>query len=215
MSLFCYYGRTCNEFDAALVLGCGVNEDGSLPDDPKGSVGIVAELYQSGRVSLIIFTGSLSYKAKFTPPRSESEAMYAYAQEIGLPAGLLLIENESKDTLGNTYFTKVRYLIPKNLRRLAVILGPNHSLERVKYIFNKVLASQYEVAFIEQNANREAEAGREDGSLMILKEWLDGIPDGDHEAAYQVMLAKHPGYSPHPAQAWKDLRELAEKLGIK
>lgn len=215
MSLFCYYERMSNEFDVAVVLGCGVNEDGSLSDDPMGSVNLASQLYRSGRIPLIIFSGNLSYKAKFTPPRSEAEAMYAYAQEIGLPANSLLVENESKDTLGNAYFTKVRYLIPKKLGHLAVILGPNHSLERVKYIFNKVLGSQYEITFMEQNANREGEVEREDGSHTILKEWLGSIPDGDHEAVYRVMLAKHPGYSPYPDQAWKDLRELAKRLGIR
>lgn len=190
-----------NKFDVVLVLGCGINNDGSLPDDPKRSVDIAARLYESGRTPLIILSGGLSYKADFTPPHGESEAMYVYAQNIGLTADALFVENESKDTLGNAYFAKIRYLMPKSLRRLAVILGPNHSLKRVKYIFDKVLGDEYEVEFIEQNANRNGEAEREDGSLKILNEWLHGIPDGDHKSVHRLMLAKHPGYSPNPDQA--------------
>lgn len=94
------------EFDAVIVLGCGINEDGSLPDDPRESVDIAAGLYESGRTPTVIFSGSLSYKADFKPPRSESDAMFAYAQEIGLPDESLLKENESKNTLGNAYYTK-------------------------------------------------------------------------------------------------------------
>jgi uncharacterized SAM-binding protein YcdF (DUF218 family) len=195
------------KFDAAIVLACGIKEDGSLPDDPKASVDIAADLYNSGRTKLIIFSGNLSYKADFKPPLSESDAMSEYAQGIGLPRDCLLTENESKDTLGNAYFTKVRYLIPGHLGKLAVILGPNHSLERVKYIFDKVLGDGYETTFYEHNANREGEVAREGKSLEVLKEWIDKIPNGDHEAIHRAMLAKHPGYSPNPDDAWKNLNQ--------
>jgi uncharacterized SAM-binding protein YcdF (DUF218 family) len=184
------------EFDAAIVLGCGINKDGTLSDDSKESTGIATELYELQRTPLIIFSGDISYKAGFVPPHGESAAMQAFAQELGLPPDPLLQENESKDTLGNAYFTKVRYLIPRHLQHLAVVPGPDHSLERLQYIFGKILGSQYTVTFFEHNANRTQEAEREKRSLNILKEWFDSIPAGDHEAIYRVMLDKHPGYRP-------------------
>jgi uncharacterized SAM-binding protein YcdF (DUF218 family) len=199
------------EFDAAIVLACGINRDGSLPDDPKESVDIASHLYTSGRTPLIIFSGNLSYKADFIPPQSEADAMVKYAQEIGLPGECLLKESESKDTLGNAYFTKVHYLISRHLGRLSVILGPNHSLRRVKFIFDKVLGDQYDTTFFEHNANRDGETEREEKSLDILKEWLSKIPNGDHEAVHQVMLAKHPGYSSSPDKAWKNLNKRLQK----
>lgn len=197
-------------FDSVIVLACGINEDGSLSSDPKASVDIAADLYETNQTKHIIFSGNLSYKADITPPRSESDAMIAYAQEIGLPSDSLFQENESKDTLGNAYFTKVQYLIPMRLRKLAVILGPNHSLERVKYIFDKVLGGGYDVTFFEHNANQEGQPEREKKSLDVLKEWLDRVPNGNHEAVYQIMLAKHPGYSADPEKAWKNLKGLRE-----
>ena len=199
------------EFDAAIVLACGINQDGSLPDDPKESVDIAAGLYTSGQTPQIIFSGNLSYKAEFTPPCSESDAMYAYALDLGLPQNILLQENESKDTLGNAYFTKVHHLIPRHLGKLAIVLGPNHSLERVKYIFDKVLGDGYRTTFIEHSANRNGEAEREDKSLSILKEWLDDVRNGNHKAVLQVMLAKHPGYRADSEVAWQDLNQRTQK----
>ena len=137
--------------------------------------------------------------------------MAIYAKEIGIPDDCLLKENESKATLGNAYFTKVDYLIPKHLGRLAVILGPNHSLQRVKYIFDKVLGDEYDTTFFEHNADREGETEREQKSLNILMDWLAEISNGDHESVHRVMLAKHPGYSPNPYQAWKDLNKRLEE----
>lgn len=98
-----------------------------------------------------------------------------------------------------------------NLYRLAVILGPNHSLEWVQYIFDKVLGNKYRTTFFEHNANREGENEREKKSLAVLKEWLDEIPEGDHEAVHQIMLAKHSGYSPNPEEARKNLNKKLEK----
>lgn len=182
------------EFDAALVLACGINEDGSLPADPKESVDIAKSLYDSARTPLVIFSGNISYKATSTPPRSESTAMREYAQETGLPIDCLLQEDVSKDTLGNVYFTKVSLLIPRKLGRLAVVLGPNHSRKRVQYILDKVLGSQYQTTLFEHSANRAQETEREKKSLNILRQWFDQVPNGDHEAVYQIMLDRHPGY---------------------
>jgi hypothetical protein len=201
------------EFDAVLVLGCGIHDDGSLPDGPKESVDSAAELYNAGKAPRIILAGNVSYKSTFTPPVSESEAMYAYARMIGLPDSALYIENESKDTLGNAYFTKIRYLMPQHMRRLAVMLGPNHSVERVRYIFRKVLGDQFDTTFIEHSAKRAAETKRENGSLKLIKIWLDGIVDGDHEAIWRIMRAKHPGYSANPDEAWRKIYALAKGQG--
>lgn len=202
------------DYDAVVILACGINEDGTLPDDPKASVGIGADLYNVGKTPLLIMSGNLSYKANFRPPISESEAMYAYAQEVGIPAEALLVENDSKDTLGNAYFTKVNFLIPRNLDRIAVVLGPNHSLERVQYIFDKVLGDKFTATYLEHNTHRIEGAEREKWSLTILKEWLNSIPDGDHDAVYQAMLEKHPGYSPNPEKAWRELNQRMDELQL-
>jgi uncharacterized SAM-binding protein YcdF (DUF218 family) len=139
-------------------------------------------------------SGHLSYKAEFTPPQSESQAMRTYALESGLPADAVLVEDESKDTLGNAYFTKVRIVVPRQLGRLAVIMSPNHSRERVEYIFRKVFGQSYDISYVGHDIIREEEADREQQSLDIVRSWLDEVADGDHDSVYQVMRTKHPGY---------------------
>ncbi len=200
------------EFDAIVVLACGIDEDGQLHEDPKESVDLAVQIYKEGRAPLIIFSGSLSYKATFTPPLNEAQAMKAYAADQGIPAKDMLIEDDSKDTLGNAYFTKKKYLVPKNLKYIIVILGPNHSLERVKYIFDKVLGGAYETSFLEHYANRPGESEREHRSLAILRQWLDTISDGDDKAIYNLMKSKHPAYSPNPEVAEDELKKLLNKL---
>lgn len=197
-------------FDALLVLGCGIDESGELIDDARLSVKIAAKLFKQQVAPLIIFTGNYSYKANFVPRISESQAMKDDAITLGIPAEKIHIETESKDTLGNAYFTKVNLLEPLALRRIAILRGPNQSEERVRYIFDKVLGQQYDYELVDRDENRPEEQKRERKSLVVVRNWLKDVEDGDEGAVYKVMCARHPAYSTEPGTDEALRRELDE-----
>ena len=74
---------------------------------------------------------------KQIPSRFEAEAMKEYAISEGVPTDLILIEQESKDTLGNAYFTKVNILEPNNWKNVLVITSDFH-LERTKWSYPQI-----------------------------------------------------------------------------
>lgn len=181
--------------NAIVVLGCGIDSMGNLGPDAKNSVHLAKRALDETPNSCLIMTGSVSYKATFKPSISEAQAMKEYAVTLGIPSNIIFVETESKDTLGNFYFTKLNLLMPLNIHTTIIVRGPNQSDERIEYLAKKVLGDTYSFKIVRPDINRPEEQDREEQSLAIATEWLDPIADGDMPAIYQLMRSKHPGYN--------------------
>ena len=180
---------------AIVILGCGIDAAGSIGSDAEHSVRLGVDVLAQRSDACLIMTGRVSYKATFEPSISEAQAMKEYAVKLGVPGNRIFVETESKDTLGNLFFTKQNLLVPLRISDITIVRGPNQSTERIEYLVRKVLGPDYTYRLIEPDIQRPAERAREQKSLSIAKRWLDPIDDGDMGAIYALMRAKHPGYN--------------------
>ncbi len=179
---------------AVVVLGCGVDAKGNLSEDAINSVRLGVEALEDSSTCLIM-SGDVSYKATFKPSISEAQAMKDYVVSLGIGINRVFVETESKDSLGNLFFTKQNLLIPLGITSLSIVRGPNQSSKRIDYLATKILGGKYNFKIIEPPVERPAEQEREQKSLKLAKEWLDSIPNGDMGAIYDLMRRKHPGYN--------------------
>ena len=92
--------------DAIVALGRGVRADGSLGLIARGRVDRALELFNRGVAPRIIFSGRSSLMSEGLPIVTEASAMAAYAMSRGLPPSASLVEEESRDTIGNAYFVR-------------------------------------------------------------------------------------------------------------
>lgn len=180
---------------AVIVLGCGIDAEGRLGDDPIGAVRLGIEAVGSATETCLIMSGCVSYKATFRLSVSEAQAMKDYAVTLGFPAERVFVETESKDTIGNLVFTKQNLLQPLQIRDVVIVRGPNQSTERISYLAQKVFGGDLSFRIIEPDSDRPDEQQRERRSLELARQWLDPIPDGDDRAIYALMRARHPGYN--------------------
>lgn len=193
------------KYDALIVLAGGVNEDMSLPEIPKNREDLGIKLFKEGLAPVIIFSGHFTFTMENPSDLSESESMKRYAVSHGVPETAILKDDKSKDTLGNAYFCKVDFVIPKKYKNLAVVTSDFH-LDRTKYLFRKVFGDQYNIDYystptVEGEIRKEAEAK----FLTLSKQWLEAIPDGNHEMVGHFLFTKHPGYSPNPEMSKEQL----------
>ncbi|MFH1212445.1 MAG: YdcF family protein, partial [Candidatus Woesearchaeota archaeon] len=133
--------------NAIIVLAGGIEKDGSLPPMTKYRVEKGVELYKQGVASKIILSGSWSFLYDFTPARTEAEAMQEYAVSLGVKKDDIILEADSKDTLGEAYFLKVKFLEPRRWFDIAVVTSEFH-LQRTRYLFNKVLGKNFDIEFV-------------------------------------------------------------------
>ena len=119
--------------DAAVVLGCRLERDGSL--SPVGEERITAgvDVWRRGLAPVLALTGG----ADLLAPRTiaEAEALARRARSLGVPDSALRIEPASRNTADNARLT-AKILLPEGRKRVWVVTQPFH-LRRALFWFRR------------------------------------------------------------------------------
>lgn len=189
--------------DAIIVLGRGIAKDGTLPPDPKARVKKAVELFNSGEAPMIVMSGAWTYHND-TPVRSEAEAMKEYAQSLGVASDKIIEESESKDTIGNIYFTKKNICERHNWHALTIIASEEH-MPRVKYLFHKIFGPEYSLHYtlserVISDEDYARELTREQHSMKLTERWLGDLTSGDDKSLWNLLVTHHPAYKDSPTR---------------
>lgn len=202
--------------DAIVVLGRGVRADGSLGLIARGRVDRSLELFELGVAPRIIFSGRASLMSEGAHPVTEASAMAAYAHSRGLPASASLLEEVSRDTIGNAYFVRTIWLDPNGWRAIRVVTSEFH-IPRAAWLFRKILGVDFDVAFSAASSERFAStvalrARDESDIAAFLAEWMGSIDDGDLAAIDTLIHTEHPGYALNPRLTKSDLKARVDAI---
>jgi hypothetical protein len=195
--------------DAIVVLGRGVRDDGSLGQIARARVDSALEIFRHGVARRMIFSGRHGLTANDAPPATEAAAMAAYAISRGLPRKSILLEEESRDTIGNAWFVRTRFLDPNGWTSLRVVTSDFH-VPRAGWVFRKVLGPGFDVAFTPVSSERfgstiAVRARDESDIAAFLAGWMSDIADGDLVAIARLIYEEHPGYASDPSISRADL----------
>jgi uncharacterized SAM-binding protein YcdF (DUF218 family) len=196
--------------DALVVLGRGVDPDGALPLLARQRVERAVELFAWGVAPRMIFSGHSSLMSDATPLRTEAAAMAEHARSLGIPARAIILEEESRDTIGNAYFVLRRFLEPNDWMSIRVVTSDFH-IQRTAWVFQKVLGLGYDVAFSPSpseldHATIAARAREESDISTFLMDWLGPIRDGDPIGLARLIWQEHPGYAADPMISKADIQ---------
>ena len=202
--------------DALVVLGRGVRKDASLGLIARARVDRALELYRLGVAPRIIFSGCAALMHDGPVAVTEAEAMASHARSHGLPAAAVFIEDESRDTIGNAWFVRRRWLEPNGWTSIRVVTTDYH-IPRAAWIFRKILGAGYDVSFSAASSDRfaasvAARARDESDIAAFLAGWLSRIDDGDIAAIERLMTHDHPGYASNPSMTKAELRERVDAI---
>ncbi|HLK61603.1 MAG TPA: YdcF family protein [Chthonomonadaceae bacterium] len=116
----CAYSSTTTNAsaDAALVLGAAVRSGEPSPIF-RERINHAIELYRSGRVQKILFTGGSNGDL------TESVAAKNYALKKGIPASVILTEDQSHTTIQNLRYAQ-RVAQQSGLRSFLLVSDPLH-----------------------------------------------------------------------------------------
>ncbi|KAK9848231.1 hypothetical protein WJX84_002481 [Apatococcus fuscideae] len=130
---------------AVLVLGGGLQEDGSLPEwgVRRVQLGRELQLQQGSACPLLCLGAGTPHKpAVITRKGHILHEASAYSEHLvaqGAPRHGMLKEMASYDTIGNAFFALTIHAIPLQWRRLAVVTS-NFHMPRTQGIFNHIFA---------------------------------------------------------------------------
>lgn len=200
--------------DAIVVLGGGIDPDGTLPMVARLRVERAVELFECGIAPRIILSGRRGLRDEEMPV-TEAAAMAAHAVSFGVPADALFLEEDAKDTLGNAYFTWARFLEPNDWTSIRVVTSDFH-LSRTAWVFRKILGAGYDFSLVAAPSGlspRELidRALEECKITIFLNEWLEAVGDADEHAIERLMSQEHPGYADAPKLTHEEMvRRLDE-----
>jgi hypothetical protein len=202
--------------DAIVVLGTSVNEDGSLPVHARQRVERAVAVFGFGVAPRIIFSGQCGLSVADPPSCSEARAMAGFAESLGVPHDAILLEEQSRDTIGNAYFVHRHYLEPNGWKSIRVVTSDFH-VPRTTWVFEKILGPGYDVSFspatTELDATVIAARARAEGDITtFLMEWIGPIDPGDRLAVDRLVHEVHPAYATTPSLSYAHIRERVEEI---
>lgn len=201
--------------DAIVVLGGGVEADGELPRLAVARVERAVEAFRAGVAPRIILTGRCGLAS--TPgPVTEARAMADAAIRLGVPEEAVLLEEVSRDTLGNAYFVRETYLEPNRWTSIRVVTSDFH-LSRAAWCFRKILGPAYDFSFVSAAsgfgpAELIQRALEECKISIFLNEWLAAVQEGDEQAIDRLMAQEHPAYADAPTLTHDELVRRMEEI---
>lgn len=177
-----------------VVLGGGVT--------PAGEPG-AATIARARRASLtarstpdvpIILSGGR--EERLAPGPSEAAMMRDELVAAGIDAERLLIEDESRTTLGNAVLVAARYLRGLEPRSIHLISSPFH-LQRATEVFRHVLGFAWQVQAVsaDETADDVERAPNETRFLQETTTFFEGTKPGDLDAISKKLRAHDPYYA--------------------
>lgn len=202
-------------YDAIIVFGGGILPDGNLTANSMARVELAVKKWQEKSAPIVLLCGQWSFSLDQPPARTEAVAMAEYAVRLGCPRECLLLEEKSTDTLGNAYFAKTLFAVPRRWSRLLVVVVDYHA-PRTRFICQKVFGPEYVIDIAEAaqemtSTERAQNDRRERASQSFLEDWSNDIADGDDRKIWKMMDTKHPGYAAHPEFTREELRQMIAK----
>jgi len=195
------------EYDILIVLGGGVDPQGNLRPFMEEKLDRAAELYKSNLTDFLVMSGGISRSLdEKNYSTSEAAAMKRYLVDNGeAPEHDVLTEGESKNTIGNAYYTRVIHADhmypgrdPEYAKNILVLTGKTH-MPRALETFKWVYGPDYEITpedvsddHIDDEKGIEAIIARQEKLLNWQREQLfQKIKPGDLVRIHSFLTNPH------------------------
>lgn len=109
--------------------------------------------------------------------------MAKYLKKKGISDKDILLEEKSMDTIGNAFFLKKGFFLPRGEKE-AYVITSDFQLKRAKYVFEKVFGTSYKLTFFATPSKMAGEEKKkvekyQQKVLQWTKEVLGQMRDGD------------------------------------
>ncbi len=177
-----------------ILLGGGITKKGKIPADALTRAKVALKLLQKNEIQKLVLSGGFTSK-KFSKI-SEARLFTRYFTNKGISKKKIILEEESKDTLGNAIYCK-KLFVKQKLSKQIILITSNYHLKRSLVVFQHIFGKPYKFVgkksrpFIIhkiQNQLKEMEStGLDDLFISQFK-------PGDHRKAERLLLKELPIY---------------------
>jgi uncharacterized SAM-binding protein YcdF (DUF218 family) len=182
--------------EVVIILAAGFAKNGHPCRATVMRAEAGVELVRAHPNTTVILSGGRKEARHAKVHKTDAEVMAAIFEHEGIPSSQVLLEQESRDLLGQAVLSCARYLSGASPRKLYLITSPEQA-EHALAVFRHVLPLGWEVQpVVTLVPEDEDEAPSEESRKQSEIAFFDGITPGD----YQQMLARLRASAPHYAK---------------
>ena len=179
-------------YDCIIILANEMDRHGNLNAESTSRVQLAVDCYKK-EPSATLITCGWDYRAD--SDLCIGDVMKAYAEELGVPSDKIIAELNSRDTVGDAFFTKLNLLSNHPWKDLLVVTSDYH-VDRAHTIFKFVCGPNYNVKVLGAGSFDSPEKqNAERASLEAFEQTFAGVSAGDIKQVYQQLSTRHPFYN--------------------
>ena len=178
-------------YDCIIVLANEMDIDGNLNHDSLSRVNQSVKSYFVNPSSYLITCG---WNYRKDTNLCIGNVMRDNAIKSGIPPDKIITELNSRDTVGDAFFTKQNVLIGRGWKNLLVVTSDYH-VKRTSIVFKFIYGSGYNIDVIGSDSQKDDNTFSEIKSLKSFKKTFRNLKSGDDYKIYERMLDKHPFYN--------------------
>jgi uncharacterized SAM-binding protein YcdF (DUF218 family) len=186
-------GKLPQRPDAVIVLANLMDTQGQLYAESAARARLAVDIFKHTQAAYLVTCG-WAY-------RDDSDIIIADAfkthitTQFGLAPEMVIAEPNSRDTVGDAYFTKVNLAIPNAWKRICVVTSDYH-VARTREIFEFVYGGDFTVEVLGAAAPAlNTAAGNEHQSTLAFRTTFAGVERGHTEQILRALRERHPFYN--------------------
>lgn len=180
-------------FDAVIVLANEMDSNGNLNDESKARANEAVKIFNKNSPKFLVTCG-WNYRNDTEIKIAEAFKKYI-SDDLGFNNDLIMTEPNSRDTVGEAYFTKINLAKPFHWKNLCVVTSDYHVL-RTQEIFNYIYGDCFNIKVHGTSLNIDNNLlSNEINSLKAFRNTFRGIKAGDDENILHALRNLHPFYN--------------------
>lgn len=179
--------------DAVIVLANQMDENGLLNSESKARANKAVQIFNEYEISHIVTCG-WNY-------RNDSEIKIADAfksyivNSLGVNPSKVITELNSRDTVGDAYFTKINIALSLNWKNLCVVTSDYH-VNRTQEIFSFIYGNDFSVEVYGASVVHDISIlSNELASTYAFRDTFLGVANGNNTEILKRLRDRHPFYN--------------------
>lgn len=185
------------KFDAIIILPHEMDRFGVLGFESQLRANLALRLWQQHSTEYLITSG---WNYRTDSKVYLADAFTAYLKNAMKTLSFrsnpkILVDINSRDTVGDAFFTKTNLIEKKGLQRLCVVTSDYH-VARADLIFKFIFGTEYDITVIGCNTGRSQEKSlREELSIVAFKTTFKNAEAGNNNSLFNAIIENHPYYN--------------------
>jgi uncharacterized SAM-binding protein YcdF (DUF218 family) len=179
--------------DAVIVLANQMDENGLLNSESKARANKAVEILNEREISHIVTCG-WAYRNDSDIKIADAFKSYI-VNSLGVNPSKVITELNSRDTVGDAYFTKINLALSLNWKNLCVVTSDYH-VKRTKEIFSFIYGNEFSVEVYGASVVHDISIlSNELASINAFRDTFLGVTMGNNIEILKRLKERHPFYN--------------------